>query len=621
MSIAYNNVSDLENKIKVYAEKYYLGNPEISDEEFDNLVDTLREINPSSAILKSVGWGSGVENKKGKKVSHKYQTIGSLDKIKAVKNIPDYSYPVISAKLDGLSAVMYYNNGNLERAVTRGNGVEGIDITDKIVRILGNRKLKTEFTGAVRGELVISINNWNLMKENDSSLKNPRNTAAGIINRDEITDDIEYVSIVVYNVIGSETNSEFYSQRSIYDFLMYNFNTVCPHVFCDSMMDITEEYLTMTYENFRNMYPCDGLVIGNERLTILDNKACHYSQIAYKFPAEIKESKVTDIKWNLTRTGKMVPTIEFESIELSGATVSRCSGFNAKFISDNKVCKDSVITIMRSGEVIPDLQKVVYTPGNDSVPTVCPVCGSKLKWSGVDVVCDNPECASREYRDLECWINNIGKVDGISTTLKFKFLDELGVKSVDYLYNKRYTLSGDGTQRDLFRKVLSKLYDESIDIVDALCALNIPRLGRTTASKMAVDKKMVISLAHEACVNGVITTDISNIVGQATMKSIMSHSSKFSRLVYIENMIDMSEKSVVDNTSAIKVAVTGSLSVKRSVFEKMLSDNGFVLTGVKKDTMYLITDDPNSGSSKNKLADKLGVKKVTEQEFREIYGL
>ena len=196
------NKIDLENKIRHYASLYYAGNPEISDDEFDDLVDQLREIDPNSYVLTTVGWGSGVETN-GKKTDHKYQLIGSLNKIKNVDDIPNYRFPVVSAKLDGLSAVLYYKNGKLEKAVTRGNGTQGIDITEKVVRILdGKTTIEPKLTCAIRGELVISVDDWNSMIEVDSSLKNPRNTAAGIINRNDITDDIDYVSLVVYNVIG-----------------------------------------------------------------------------------------------------------------------------------------------------------------------------------------------------------------------------------------------------------------------------------------------------------------------------------------------------------------------------------------------------------------------------------
>lgn len=344
----------LENQIKHYASKYYEGNPEISDEDFDNLVDQLREIDPDSYVLKSVGWGSVFEYN-GNKVQHKYQLIGSLQKVKEFGNIPAYSN-VVAAKLDGLSAVLYYKYGILEKAVTRGNGIYGIDITDKVTRILGGRVTITpEITCAIRGELVISIKDWESMKEINSELKNPRNTAAGIINRNDITEYLDYVSLVVYNVVGIE-NSELdeYTQEGIYSFLEDNFDNVCPHDFAWHMP------LSLYYENYRSIYPCDGLVIGRDKVKWNpSSNAIEYSQIAFKFPAEKKQTTVKAIEWNMTRTGRLAPVLIVDPVELSGATVKRCTAYNAKFIQDNKIAPGKVIEICRSNEVIPTILRVV----------------------------------------------------------------------------------------------------------------------------------------------------------------------------------------------------------------------------------------------------------------------
>ena len=345
---------DLENKIRNYASLYYAGNPEISDDEFDDLVDQLREIDPNSYVLTTVGWGSGVETN-GKKTDHKYQLIGSLNKIKNVDDIPNYRFPVVSAKLDGLSAVLYYKNGKLEKAVTRGNGTQGIDITEKVVRILdGKTTIEPKLTCAIRGELVISVNDWNSIIEADSSLKNPRNTAAGIINRNEITDDIDYVSLVVYNVIGMEDAAlDTYNQEGLYNLLNNNFTTVCPHEFG------INRKLSEIYEDYKKLYPCDGIVIGNQMVEHQSNDAMKYDQIAFKFPAEKRVTTVKDIIWTVTRTGRITPVLSVEPVELSGATVSRCTAYNAKFVQDNKIEPGKTIVICRSNEVVPKVLEVL----------------------------------------------------------------------------------------------------------------------------------------------------------------------------------------------------------------------------------------------------------------------
>ena len=185
------NIDDLEEKIIYYATKYYNGEPEISDAEFDRLTDLLRSLKPNSSVLRT-GWGFEVV---GDKVKHKYSHIGSLDKTKSYKDIPDrfkFKTIFISPKLDGLSAVAYYENGKLVQGITRGNGEYGKDITNKLKVILGNEIPDKTFTGAVRGELIINDRNWLFLQGKYKELISPRNFAAGIINRKELDEDIIY---------------------------------------------------------------------------------------------------------------------------------------------------------------------------------------------------------------------------------------------------------------------------------------------------------------------------------------------------------------------------------------------------------------------------------------------
>lgn len=632
-------VSDLEEKIKKYSKSYYEGNPVISDFEFDELVDSLREIFPESPVLKSVGWGSGIDIS-GKKVDHKYQLIGSLDKVKDVNNIPDnYGLQyMISAKLDGLSAVCYYKNNKLVKAITRGDGHKGVDITDKLISIIGasivgipSANENIPFTGAIRGELVISNENWRIMRECNSSLKNQRNTAAGIINRNEITDDIDFIDFVVYNVVGLESKINYFynGQKDVYNFLNTNFDKVCPNQYEGFMFGSTPkfnyDFLERLCNKYRKVYPCDGLVIGSNHI-MLNSKtyAMEYEQIAFKFPAEKKQSRVKSITWNLTRTGKLIPVINIDTIQLSGTNVSNVTGFNAKFIKDKDICTDSVIEVMKGGEIIPDFQRTISSPKNDELPRVCPVCGHDLEWKGVDLICNNPDCSNKEYRDLQCWVNNLGKVDNIGDTLKFKFMNELGYNCIDDLYIKKLNIESwvRGTHKALFKKVMDKLLTEPVSVIDALCALNIPRLGRSSAEKLALNKDLIECLMNYA-IDQVDTNveelefDISKVLGQATASSIMNNLNKVSNLRYIRDRLEYVVIGI--DLSMIPVAITGKLSMKRAEFEKILNNYGYKVTGVSKDTRFLITDDPNSSSSKNKLADKLGITKITEKDFTEKY--
>lgn len=363
------DIKDLESKIKYYAQKYYEGTPEISDEKFDQLIEMLKSRNPESILLKTPGWGYNPDEVSGTKVNHKYGVISSINrKPRTISEVPNYLAGRISAKLDGLSGVAYFTRGRLERCLTRGNGIVGIDKTSKMIHILNRSKkwlnIPTTFTGAIRGEFVISIENWNKLVSLKPELadKSPRNYAAGIINRNEIDDELQYIDFVAYKIVALEEG--YISDVKEADICLNSwFDNVVDYVrFNESNKDdlINQEYLERLYKTFNSKYPSDGCVITSNQLSYnKSNKEVIYDEVAYKFNGELATSQVEYIDWNRTRTGKLTPTIVYKPVVLDGATLRRCAGFNAKFIIDHKIKKGTLIKIHRSGMVIPDLAEVL----------------------------------------------------------------------------------------------------------------------------------------------------------------------------------------------------------------------------------------------------------------------
>ena len=355
------NIEELETQISYYASKYYMGEPEISDEQFDMLVDRLRQLNPNSRVLKT-GWGFEVN---GDKVKHKYSHIGSLDKTKTYEDIPErfkQRTVYISPKLDGLSAVAYYENGQLVKGITRGNGEYGKDITDKLTLILGTSIVDNTFTGAVRGELIISNDNWNELLQKYTNLIAPRNFAAGIINRKEIDEDIKYIDMVVYKVVGQEGKPTMTKRDIMLQWLSLNFKHAIPNCYYPVLnFSSWEAYHIDTFEQFKLLgYSLDGLVLDSPEIVYnATTNGYIFDEVAFKFNAETTVVTVTDIEWSLTRTQKIIPVICFEKCYLSGAELERATGFNAQYIYDNKIKPGSKVEVCRSGEVIPYILGVV----------------------------------------------------------------------------------------------------------------------------------------------------------------------------------------------------------------------------------------------------------------------
>lgn len=632
------NIEELEAQIMYYATKYYSGEPEISDEQFDMLVDRLRRLNPNSKALKT-GWGFEVN---GEKVKHKYTHIGSLDKTKTYIDIPErfkQRTVYISPKLDGLSAVAYYINGKLVKGVTRGNGEYGKDITNKLAIILGTTIDDRTFTGAVRGELIISDLNWQVLQGKYNNLIAPRNFAAGIINRNDIDEDLQYIDMVVYKVVGQENKPSFKQRDEVLQWLKLNFKNCIPLYFYPVLnLSSWEAYHEQTFEDFKKLgYGLDGLVLTNSEIIYDASSGGYiYDEVAYKFNAETTETRVKDIEWTLSRTQRLVPVAIVEPVELSGAVVSRATCNNAQMVKDLGLGKNALIEIQRANEVIPYIVNVIDT-SNEELPQVCPICGSKLVWVGVDLKCNNLNCPNIKLSDLQQWCECIGETDGLQWTLMKQYLDAYGVVDINSLYSKANFIWNDLNNKKLslteikIKEFFEKLYITNVDVEKALIGLNIPRLGDKTAKLLAEEQTLIydyLVYLFNTHIKGLEDTTINKIevqlleiVKDATTRSIISNGIKFMNLLYLYKDIPTNNSRLVfknkkANDEVHYVAITGALnSMKRKDFETYIEKFGYVIISNLKKCEYLITNTPDSGSSKNKQAQEYGIQIITEDDF------
>lgn len=628
--------SNLEKEIQNQAQKYYTdGSNTVSDAEFDEMVEQLKEENPDSEVL-TVGWGYDVneDTTPGQKVKHKYGLVGSLDKIHSYDELSDdfKSAPILytSLKLDGLSVVLYYKNGKLYDAVTRGDGTTGISIVDKISYInkkyleIGNH---VDFTGAIRGEILMTYNNFEKFKFSNPEAKNPRNATAGLITRKDNYDDLKYLNIIVYNIVGCE--NPMYNLRHFRDIITYleswfGSENVVPHSYIDvddseSFDYCMEKYNRIWYGN----YPADGIVINLYIDYNVSTKYISYGSIAYKYPSEVKVSRVTGITWEMSKTHYAIPVVNIEPVELAGTTVENASGHNAQNIKENLIGPGAIIEITKANEIIPHIEKVLTPQLSSGMITNCTSCGQELVWNGVHLECINDNCPNAIWQDTLQWINTLAPLDNFGDLLRKKYLekylDDLSVESVMSGNILKYIdLPTELKQDELFYTFIKKLYYGTFYLESAIAALNIPRFGDITCRKIAqfpdvVDRIIDCAVSDRDTVE---LLDLNGYIGDANAHSIRDNIWKFTRLNLIKDRIKVSDK--VETKG--KVAITGKLSVKRSDFENELRKFGYEpTTSVNKETLFLITDNPNSSSSKNKQADKFGIVKITEGDFRHTY--
>lgn len=625
------NTAERQNLIREASQKYYSsGTSPLSDAEFDALLEEERRENPNSSLLR-IGHGYDVSKTSGEKFSHKYGIVGSLPKCHDWDEFPKSLRDIevcATLKLDGLSCAMYYRNGVMYQALTRGDGSIGIDITNKIYKIVPDYITieDKEFTGAVRGEILMPLDQFEKYAESHEDAKNPRNTTAGLINAKEVSDDLKYLTVVVYTVIGIESTNAypfplypFTDYESMNSWLNINFgvgNVVRIHTATYSRAIDFMDTMFKLRDNWNNKYPSDGIVLTSNYILFrhLDNGAyIEYSASAFKFKAESAETIITGIEWNLSKTKYLIPTILVEPVQLSGATVHRCAGCNAKMVMDNGWGTGAKISMLRSGEVIPVIEETLE-PKSVELPTRCPACDSGLIWEGVHLKCPNPDCKDIHLQDLLVWCNNISPMDGLGDTLKIKFFEMFNITSIEDIYNVTTIVAGSrGTQKSLFYEMMTNLRTNKVSMISALKALNIPRLGEATADLLSHYPEDIKKL-----IAGEIPDNLAYKIGNANAESMITNIDKFKRLTYLGNnlMFEQSE----ETSEKIKVAITGSLSIPRKQFEQLLNNNGFILSDITKDTKYLITEDPNGSSSKNKRATQLGIEKITEADFRAKYN-
>jgi len=630
-------IFELVKQITEAAQAYYSGESIISDSSFDALVEELAKHNPNHQLLNTVGWGLNIESVPGEKYPHRYGTVGSLRKARNWKELrfgKDSVICDITPKLDGITCAAYFEEGKLVRALTRGDGVNGIDITNKFKMITRLYIPSELFTGCIRGEIIMSNPSWNKYKQINVEAKNSRNSTAGLIGTNEVSTDLCYLDFIPYSISGADCNSiDEHDWKSIiywmYASIGNHFIEQVPREMCELGKDNYETILTELYTKWSEYYPLDGLVITTD--VLFQGSNIIYDSVAFKFPGAIAQSTVTHIDWTPSKTGYMIPRIWFEEVPLDGSMNQKVTGYNAKFIQDSRLGKGAVITISKQGDIIPNIKDII-SHGEFDLLQFCTVCEQELIWEGVHLACPNSDCESKSEQDLLIWLEFLCPIDNFGETLRMKYLREAlyseGEPTIDKLMNPerlRFMYRGSpGAQDKLYNTMIDALRYNQFTLVNVLRALNIPRLGDKLSKKFSqypnLVKKCIDFDINFSCTIMSLKLELRQVIGEADTESIIKHLHKFKRLRYIYDRIIWEQPMQQGVEIKGDICITGKLSVKRSVLESQLQAAGYNPVGkVSKDTLFLMTDDPDGSSSKNRDAAKYGITKISEGEFRQKY--
>lgn len=612
------NKDELEQKILEANRAYRFGDAVISDAEFDSLVEQYQKIVPEdefNEFRNSLNEG----NSAGVKIIHKY-VMGSLDKIKNTdatsldKFLKEHISTKlnISAKVDGISSVAKYVNGKLVSLASRGDGYEGTDFTDKAPYIKGlPAKIKHDGTIYIRGELVI-YNNEDLGTET-----NYRNVCAGIMNRKEWTkEDISHISFVPYTILGDEyTKNEQFKLLEDLGFNAAWHRNVAIGTDVFKATDLLDELTNDA--KLKHLYDCDGLVLTDSEAKNEVDSYRPKNAKAFKINELTAVTKVIDVSWEgPSKDGFLNPVYILEPVDLGGATIARASAANLDKMAELDVKYGSTVEITKANDIIPHVDRVIDSTDAVDIefPTECPCCGSKLVRDGINLRCINKNCKDQVIFKIMHFIKKLGVKH-----CSFATLDNLEIHSFEALVkftpNKKYK-----TEVKLYDELNSKVFTKSKQ--ELLAAMNFCGVGETIVNKI-VDfygyenvEKQIFNGYPSGVGESFLSKFKEDLLENLGYVNMFIHNSRYN----FSKIAQDSVESCQSNKNGQSVCFTGKLfTMTRSEASKKAEAAGFeVKGGVNKGLTYLVTNDSESGSSKNRKAKELGTKVINEQEFLKL---
>lgn len=629
-------IEELEKLISKYQKSYYDGEGEISDAEFDKLWDELKSLDPNNPILHKVGADSG----NFAKVQH-VMPMGSQEKAAnpeeflAWANKHQYDQYLVEYKLDGASLELQYENGYLVRAVTRGDGSIGDDITANARKMGGvNAAIYKDgqlvpFTGGVRGEVIMT---HQVHKDYFSDKANCRNAANGLMKRKD-GQGSEFLKLITYDALSTDGKSYFTNEEEKIRWLMDCGFNVVKLVICKSP-DRVIAYRAKVMEERKNIeYDIDGLVIKERKINLEDaRRARPDHQIAFKFSLEEAVSTLRQVEWSING-GTYTPVAIFDEVELNGTRVQRASLANPDKMRQLGVRIGSHVVVVKRGEIIPKIESVVeekdIVTSEIPFPCVCEVCGTKLIDEGSRLYCPNKECSKRVLHQL-LKFQDVVDIRDLGTTLITDLFKDGRLKSISDIYSLSqedlvpYFLNEESMEAEKKSLGAQKVYNSiqshrNMKLATFVAGFDIEGIAESSAEKLVnagfntLEKLLAASEDQIAQVSG-----FAEIMAHTVVEGLAENAEEMKSLITSGTIILEAEGQ--GSLSGKSFCFTGELhSMKRADAEALVKKNGgSIKSSVTKDLSYLVTNDTTSGSSKNVKAAKFNIPIIDENAFLEL---
>lgn len=628
---------------------YYQDATEImSNFEYDKLYDELlaleKELDMTLATSPTVNVGYEVLSELPKERHEK--PMLSLDKTKEISRLKEFlgnQAAFLSWKLDGLTIVLTYKNGELQKAVTRGNGEIGEVITNN-ARTFRNLPLRIAYKGELilRGEAIISYSDFQKINDEiediEAKYKNPRNLCSGSVRQlnNEVTAkrNVKFFAFSLVKAEGVDFNNSRINQLEWLK--AQGFEIVEGYKVTDETIEERVSYFSKKITE--NDFPSDGLVLVYDDIaygqSLGTTSKFPRDSFAFKWADEIRETELLEIEWSASRTGLLNPVAIFKPVELEGTTVSRASVHNISIMEELALGIGDKIEVYKANMIIPQIASNLTRSGVKDIPTECPVCHGKTEIRQISdtkaLYCTNEDCGAKHLKSFSLFVSRDAlNVEGLSEATLEKFIAKGFIGSysdifhLDRFAEEIQSMEGFGEKSYInLQKSIQKA--RTTTLPKLIYGLGIAGIGLANAKvickEFQYDIERMMHLTEE---------DLNTIagIGPVLAKAYVDYFAKEKNVQELKNLLGElvipveevnSEAQIFENMNFV---ITGSVEhfTNRNEVKSVIESKGGKVTGsVTSKTNYLINNDVNSTSSKNKKAKELGIPIITETEFLEM---
>ena len=627
------------------SEAYYQKDTEyISNLEYDKLYDELLalekatgDILPNSPTQK-VGY-MVVDSLK--KVTHDIPML-SLDKTKEIdkleKFLDEYD-ALLSFKLDGLTLIVKYENGILKQAITRGDGTSGEDVTHN-VKHFSNIPYKIPFKEklVLRGEAVITYSEFKNINDNledEIKYKNPRNLCSGTVRQLDseifLKRNVMYFVFSVVEAVGMDFKS---LKSEALEWVKNQGFELIEHI-------KTNKYEVQNHvEIFKNKVleydiPTDGLVLTYDNIDYSESLGSTSKfpkdSIAFKWEDEKRETILLDIEWNTSRTGSINPLAIFEPVEIEGSTVSRASLHNLSVAENLKLGIGDTIVVYKSNMIIPQVDSNLTCSDNVIPPTHCSVCEGEtsiVEQNNIKMVyCTNPLCKAQQVKSLSHYVSrNAMNIEGMSEATLEKFVEKGFIENyVDIYKLSRFSdeiKTTEGFGEKSYEKIINSIEaSKNCKLPNYIYGLGIDNIGVNNAKLLCKHYNYDLEKIKKSEIEDLVSIEGFGLVIAESLHKFFNNPQNIELMNEALNFLEFQNVDTSDNTlEGLNFVITGAIEKfknRKELKDFIESKGGKVLSGVTSKTSYLINNDKESSSAKNKAAKKLEIPIIDEKEFIE----